>query len=257
MPSADSFDALRRDVETCRRCTRLVEWREKVAVEKRAAYRNEPYWGRGVPGFGDELASVLVLGLAPAAHGANRTGRVFTGDRSGDWLFRALHRGGAANQPLSISRGDGLTLTGVWVAAAVRCAPPSNKPEHAELVACLPFLLREVALLSELRSILVLGRFAYDVVRRELAVRSTGSRLAKFGHGVEDRITLRDGRSVGVVCSYHPSQQNTFTGTLTEPMLDEVVSRVLTRSEKAGVTSMEVAERTVLAGSRRIVTSDT
>ena len=205
-------------------------------MEKRASYRDEAYWGRGVPGFGDTNASVLVLGLAPAAHGANRTGRVFTGDRSGDWLFRALHRAGAANQPDSTSIEDGLVLSGVWVAAAVRCAPPANKPEPAERVSCLPYLQRELALLTRLRSILVLGQFAYDVVRRDLVVRRdmavareqrTGAGLAKFGHGVVGDVTLHDGRSVRVVCSYHPSQQNTFTGTLTEPMFDSVVSRAL------------------------------
>lgn len=232
---ADSPERLADDIAACRRCPRLVSWREQVAADKRAAYRDETYWGRGVPGFGDPDASVLVLGLAPAAHGANRTGRVFTGDRSGDWLFRALHRAGAANQPSSTAVGDGLELSGVWIAAAVRCAPPANKPEPAERRACLPFLHRELALLSRVRSILVLGQFAYDVVRRDLAtpVREssggspTGVRLPKFGHGVEAETVLGSGRPVSVVCSYHPSQQNTFTGKLTQPMLDAVVSRVL------------------------------
>lgn len=234
--AADSFERLGDDIAACRRCRRLVDWREQVAMEKRAAYRDETYWGRGVPGFGDPAAAVLVLGLAPAAHGANRTGRVFTGDRSGDWLFRALHRAGAANQPSSTAVGDGLDLSGVWVAAAVRCAPPANKPEPAERQACLPFLQRELALLGRLRAILVLGHFAYDVVRRDLAapvgnpsVRG-GSRFPKFGHGVEVDTVLGDGRPVVVVCSFHPSQQNTFTGKLTEPMFDAVLSRVLALS---------------------------
>ena len=234
---ADSFERLAGDIAACRRCPRLVRWREQVAEEKRAAYRDETYWGRGVPGFGDPAASVLVLGLAPAAHGANRTGRVFTGDRSGDWLFRALHRAGVASQPSSTALGDGLELSGVWIAAAVRCAPPANKPEPAERQTCLPFLERELALLRRLRSILVLGQFAYDVVRRDLATSvgespdgsPTGDRFPKFGHGVETAAVLRDGRSVAIVCSFHPSQQNTFTGKLTQPMFDAAVSRVLAR----------------------------
>lgn len=237
---ADSLERLADDIAACRRCPRLVQWREQVAQDKRAAYRDETYWGRGVPGFGDPEASVLVLGLAPAAHGANRTGRVFTGDRSGDWLFRALHRAGAANQPSSRVVGDGLELSGVWIAAAVRCAPPANKPEPAERRACLPFLSRELTLLRRLRSILVLGQFAYDVVRRDLATpggessgdSATGVRFPKFGHGVEAETVLRDGRTVAVVCSYHPSQQNTFTGKLTEPMFDAAVSRALAVPER-------------------------
>ncbi len=237
---ADSLERLADDIAACRRCPRLVDWREQVAAEKRAAYRDETYWGRGVPGFGDSSASVLVLGLAPAAHGANRTGRVFTGDRSGDWLFRALHRAGLANQPSSTAVGDGLVLSGVWVAAAVRCAPPANKPEPAERQACLPFLDRELALLRRLRSILVLGQFAYDVMRRDLArpvgETSGGSpvraRFPKFGHGVEVETVLGDGRPVSVVCSFHPSQQNTFTGKLTESMFDAVVTRSLTLSQR-------------------------
>lgn len=237
---ADSLGRLADDIAACRRCPRLVDWRERVAEEKRAAYRNETYWGRGVPGFGDPDASLLVLGLAPAAHGANRTGRVFTGDRSGDWLFRALHRAGVANQPSSTAVGDGLELAGVWIAAAVRCAPPANKPEPVERQACLPFLQRELALLGRLRSILVLGQFAYDVVRRDLATpaggssggRSTGLRFPKFGHGVEAEAFLADGRPIAVVCSFHPSQQNTFTGKLTQPMFDAAVSRVLALSAR-------------------------
>ncbi len=224
--NAAGLAALDADICACRLCPRLVAWRELVAVEKRAAYRHETYWGQGVPGFGDAGASLLVLGLAPAAHGANRTGRVFTGDRSGDWLFRALYRAGVATQPTSLRLDDGLALTGAWVAAAVRCAPPGNKPEPQERTNCLPFLHREVRLLPQLRAILVLGKFAYDVARRDLT--STISKTAKapkFGHGVETSITLFDGRAVDVVCSYHPSQQNTFTGTLTEPMLDAVVGR--------------------------------
>lgn len=237
---ADSLERLADDIAACRRCPRLVDWREQVAKEKRAAYRDETYWGRGVPGFGDPNARVLVLGLAPAAHGANRTGRVFTGDRSGDWVFRSLYGAGVANQPSSTAVGDGLVLSGVWIAAAVRCAPPANKPEPGERQACLPFLQRELALLGGLRSILTLGQFAYDVVRRDLAAPVGGSsggsplgvRFPKFGHGVEAESVLGDGRRVAVVCSYHPSQQNTFTGKLTQPMFDAVVSRVLALSAR-------------------------
>ena len=157
----DSLGRLRQEVCDCRRCPRLVEWREQVAIEKRAAYRDETYWGRAVPGFGDPDASIMVLGLAPAAHGANRTGRLFTGDRSGDWLFRAMHRAGLADRPTSVSADDGLTLRGAWVAAAVKCAPPGNKPLPVERDACRPFLQREVALLRELRVVVCLGAFAY------------------------------------------------------------------------------------------------
>ena len=236
----DSLERLADDIAACRRCPRLVDWREQVAKDKRAAYRDETYWGRGVPGFGDPNARVLVLGLAPAAHGANRTGRVFTGDRSGDWVFRSLHGAGAANQQSSTAVGDGLELSGVWIAAAVRCAPPANKPEPGERQACLPFLHRELALLGRLRSILALGQFAYDVVRRDLATPVGGSlggsprgvRFPKFGHGVEAETVLGDGRRVAVVCSFHPSQQNTFTGKLTQPMFDAVVSRVLALSAR-------------------------
>ena len=218
----DSLPILAEDISSCVACPRLVAWRERVAVEKRASFHDDVYWGRGVPGFGDPGASVLVLGLAPAAHGANRTGRVFTGDRSGDWLFRAMHRAGMANQPTSVSIDDGLALHGAWVAAAVRCAPPANKPTPDERRTCLPFLQREIALLSRLRVVVVLGHFAYDVVRRDLLA-ETSVMLPKFGHGVVGEVTLAGGRLVRVICSYHPSQQNTFTGVLTEAMLDDVM----------------------------------
>lgn len=231
----EGMDVLGADIAACRRCLRLVSWREQVAVEKRAAYRDDSYWGRGVSGFGDPDASLLVLGLAPAAHGANRTGRVFTGDRSGDWLFRSLHRAGVASQPMSTHLDDGLVLRGAWVAAAVRCAPPGNKPLPEERENCLPFLHREVRILSHLRAILVLGQFAYDVARRDLG--APQSRLPKFGHGVESLLTLFDGRKVNIVCSYHPSQQNTFTGTLTEPMLDAVTSRAVLLSNDTPTTA--------------------
>lgn len=187
-----------------------------MATEKRASFRGEEYWGRAVPGFGDPGASVYVLGLAPAAHGANRTGRMFTGDRSGDWLYRAMHRAGFANQPDSTGRNDGLELSGAWVGAAVRCAPPDNKPTNDERDECRAFLRREIDLLVNLRVVVCLGNFAYAAAARELGIRPR----PKFGHGVE--VGAGD---VTVICSFHPSQQNTFTGRLTEPMLDSVFSR--------------------------------
>jgi len=194
-----------------------VAWREEVAAVKRASYADEEYWGRPVPGLGDPAAVLLVVGLAPAAHGGNRTGRVFTGDRSGDWVFAALHRAGYANQPTSVSAGDGLRLGGAYVTAAVRCAPPANKPTPAERDACLPYLSREMEALQSVRVVVTLGRFAYDVVTGLLGVRPRPT----FGHGVE--VHLADGRTL--ICSYHPSQQNTFTGTLTEEMFDAVFTR--------------------------------
>ena len=211
------LDALTAEITACRRCPRLVEWREEVAAQRRAAFAGQEYWGRPVPGFGDPHARVAVVGLAPAAHGGNRTGRVFTGDRSGDWLFAAMWRAGLANQPTSVAIDDGLTLRGAYVLAAVRCAPPQNKPTPAERDACRPFLTRELGLLTELRVIVALGQFAYQVITDELGIRPR----TRFGHGVE--ASSPDGRTV--VCSYHPSQQNTFTGKLTEPMLDAVFTR--------------------------------
>ncbi|MBP6488214.1 MAG: uracil-DNA glycosylase [Ilumatobacteraceae bacterium] len=217
VPAVDSLAQLETDVCDCRQCPRLVAWREQVAIDKRASYRDEAYWGRGVPGFGDPAAKVMVLGLAPAAHGANRTGRVFTGDRSGDWLYRAMHRAGFANQPTSVSRDDGLRLTGAWVAAAVKCAPPDNKPLPAERDMCRPFLRRELALLAQVSVVVCLGGFAYEAACGEFGVRPR----PKFGHGVE--VAAPGG--LLLLCSYHPSQQNTFTGRLTEPMLDAVFAR--------------------------------
>jgi uracil-DNA glycosylase family 4 len=213
----DSLGRVTEEIVDCFRCPRLVAWREQIATEKRAAFRDETYWGRPIPGFGDPRASLLVVGLAPAAHGGNRTGRVFTGDRSGDWLFSALYRAGYANQPTSVSADDGLRLKDAYVAAAVRCAPPDNKPTVEERDTCLPYLERELALLTEVRVIVVLGQFAYDVMARQLGVRPK----PKFGHGVEVPVP---GDTAGrtVICSFHPSQQNTFTGKLTEEMFDAV-----------------------------------
>ncbi|MGH2764236.1 MAG: uracil-DNA glycosylase [Thermoleophilaceae bacterium] len=210
------LEGLEQRVVRCRRCPRLVEWRERVAREKRAAFRDEEYWGRPVPGFGDPEASVFVLGLAPAAHGGNRTGRVFTGDRSGDWLFGSLHRTGFANQPTSIHPGDGLELTGAWIAAAVRCAPPANRPLPAERDNCLPYAAEELELIQP-EVIVCLGAYAWDAACRLLDLRPK----PRFGHGAEHR---PEGSPV-LLGTYHPSQQNTFTGKLTEAMLDAVLAR--------------------------------
>jgi uracil-DNA glycosylase family 4 len=212
--AADSLQRLHDDIVGCRACPRLVGWRELVAVEKRASFAGEEYWGRPIPGFGDPAARLLIVGLAPAAHGANRTGRVFTGDRSGDWLFAALHRAGFANQPTSVSIDDGLELTDAWVAAAVRCAPPANKPTPEERDTCAPFFHREWSLLTDVQVVVALGSFAYQAVASLTGLRPR----PKFGHGVE--VELPDGKTL--ICSYHPSQQNTFTGTLTESMFDEI-----------------------------------
>ena len=213
----DSLDALEGDIVSCRACPRLVEWREKVAVEKRAAFRDQAYWGRPVAGFGDPRAGVVLVGLAPAAHGANRTGRMFTGDRSGDFLYASLHRSGFANQAEATARGDGLRLDGCWITAPVRCAPPANKPTTEERDRCRPFLDRELALLSDARVYVALGQFAYQQLTTRFGIRPR----PRFGHGVE--VELPEGRTL--LGSYHVSQQNTFTGKLTPDMLDGVLER--------------------------------
>ena len=218
----DSLATVEREVISCRRCPRLVAWREQTAREKRAAFADQDYWGRPLPGFGDPAARVLILGLAPAAHGGNRTGRIFTGDRSGDWLFAALWRAGFANQPHSVARDDGLRLSDCYITAAVRCAPPANRPRPTERDNCLPYLVRELVLLGSVRVIVCLGSFAWDVALRALAARGE-DRLRprpRFGHGAT--VPLGDLHLLGC---YHPSQQNTFTGKLTESMLDEVFAR--------------------------------
>jgi uracil-DNA glycosylase family 4 len=199
-----------------------VEWRERVAREKRAAFAGQEYWGRPVPGFGDPHARVLVLGLAPAAHGGNRTGRVFTGDRSGDWLFASMHRTGFANQPVSVSRDDGLELRGAWVTAAVRCAPPANRPLPQERDNCLPWAQAELELIPSIGVIVCLGGFAWDAALRLLAGRGEAipRPRPRFAHGAE--LAVGDFTLLG---TFHPSQQNTFTGRLTEPMMDAVFAR--------------------------------
>jgi uracil-DNA glycosylase len=223
--NAAALRELEREVISCRRCPRLVAWREEVARVKRAAFASEEYWGRPLPGFGDPQARVLVLGLAPAAHGGNRTGRIFTGDRSGDWLFASLHRVGFANQPTSVARDDGLRLTGAWIAAAVRCAPPANRPLPSERDNCLPFLVREISLLESVRVIVALGSFGWDAALRALAALGEPRvrPRPKFGHGASAPI----GRFTLLGC-FHPSQQNTFTGKLTEQMIDAVFERAKT-----------------------------
>jgi uracil-DNA glycosylase len=204
--------ALAAEIADCRSCPRLVEWRERVAREKRASFAHEEYWGRPIPGFGDPAAHVVLLGLAPAAHGANRTGRVFTGDRSGDFLYAALHRTGFANQPTATHRGDGLALRDCFITAAVRCAPPANKPLPSERDNCAEWLERELALLEHARVIVCLGAFAWGI--------AAPRPLPHFTHGAE----ARNGR-YALVGSFHPSQQNTFTGKLTPAMMDDVLTR--------------------------------
>ncbi len=217
-----SLERLAAEVTGCRRCPRLVAWREQAARERKAAYAGEEYWGRPVPGFGDPNASIALLGLAPAAHGANRTGRMFTGDRSGDFLYAALWRAGLASAPRSLGKDDGLRLHGVWITAAVRCAPPANRPTPAERDACLPWSVRELGLLPSARTLVCLGAFAWSAALRICTATGAGvpRPAPRFAHGAEadtERYTL--------IGCYHPSQQNTFTGRLTEPMLDAVLTR--------------------------------
>jgi uracil-DNA glycosylase family 4 len=223
-----SLDAIEREIVDCRRCPRLVEWRERVAHEKVARFRDDTYWGRPVPGFGDPDARILVLGLAPAAHGANRTGRIFTGDESGNFLWPALHRAGLASRPTSVRAGDGLQAIGSWVTAAVRCAPPGNKPLPQERGNCAPYLARELAALDRVRVVVALGAFAWDAALRALAALGEPAPRPKpaFGHGAEVRV----GRWT-LLGSYHVSQQNTFTGRLTRPMLDAVLQRAVALSD--------------------------
>ena len=222
MLRSEELATLEREVVSCRLCPRLVAWREEVAREKRASFKDEVYWGRPVPGFGDPEADVVVFGLAPAAHGANRTGRYFTGDRSGDFLFAALYRTGFASSPVSRRKGDGMRLSGLWISAAVRCAPPQNRPTPAERDACLPYAARELELLDG-KVLLCLGAFAWDAALRLLELRPK----PRFAHGAEHKV----GPLVLLGC-YHPSQQNTFTGVLKPEMIDAVLSRALELSGK-------------------------
>ena len=225
-----SVDQLAARVSVCRACPRLVAWREEVAISgRRASFADQPYWGRPGPSFGDPAAPVVIVGLAPAANGTNRTGRMFTGDRSGDWLYAALHRTGYASQPTSVAAGDGLRLTGIRIVAAVRCAPPANKPLPTERETCGAWLDRDLELSAPgLRSVLALGSIAWDATLA--AARRLGWAVPRpkprFGHGAETLLVTADGRPVRFVGSYHVSQQNTFTGKLTEPMLDAVIGRL-------------------------------
>ena len=224
MDRADALAELTAEIIECRRCPRLVAWRERVAVEKVARFRDETYWGRPVPGFGDPGARILIVGLAPAAHGGNRTGRVFTGDASGDFLFAAMHAVGLANQAEGRRANDGLELRGAYIAAAVRCAPPANKPTPLERATCQPFLVRELELLADVRVLVALGAIAWESAFRTIAA-LTGDDARprpRFGHGAVARMGGYD-----IVGSYHPSQQNTFTGRLTQPMLQTVLDRAI------------------------------
>jgi uracil-DNA glycosylase family 4 len=227
MPSK-TLEQVEKQIIACRRCPRLVAWCKQVAREKRTAYKDDVYWGRPVPGFGDPHARLLIVGLAPAAHGGNRTGRVFTGDRSGDWLFGALHRAGYANQPTSVHRDDGLVLTDCYIAACVRCAPPDNHPTPEERDACLPYLVAELGLLTQARTILCLGSFAWDGALRALReLGLTAPRKPVFGHGAHGVVG-----PYTLVGSYHPSQQNTFTGRLTEAMIDTALQQAKVASRR-------------------------
>jgi uracil-DNA glycosylase len=222
----DPLDLLDSEVVGCRACPRLVAWREEVASTKRAAFRDQAYWGRPVPGFGDRSARLLIVGLAPAAHGANRTGRIFTGDRSGDWLYASLWRTGFANQPTSVDAGDGLVLEDAYITAAVRCAPPANQPTPAERDRCRPYLERELSLLPSVQVIVALGRFGHDAACSVLGLRPR----PPFSHGSE--VPIDHGRVL--MGSYHPSQQNTFTGKRTEAMTDAVFNRAKQLLSPAG-----------------------
>jgi uracil-DNA glycosylase family 4 len=225
-----ALEVIRKDVVGCERCKRLRKYCTAVAREKKAAYRDWDYWGRPVPGFGDPDARILVVGLAPAAHGGNRTGRIFTGDRSGDFLYEALYRAGLANQPTSKSRDDGLRLSGVWVTAAARCAPPGNKPLPSELDNCLEYLIREMEQLPSVKAAVTLGKIGHEALIKALRRRGLlGPGSFPFGHGVVHELPSP---LPAIVCSYHVSQQNTFTGRLTKAMFDEVLQTALRLAQR-------------------------
>jgi uracil-DNA glycosylase family 4 len=230
--TAPDLAELEARVSVCRACPRLVEWREEVARSGRRAYTGQPYWGRPIPGWGDPDAWLLVVGLAPAAHGGNRTGRVFTGDRSGDWIFAALHRAGWAAQATSLTAGDGQALTGVRIAAPVRCAPPANRPLPVERDTCAPWMDRELELLGSVRVLFALGKFAWDAALTMARRQGWSVPVPKpvFRHGAEVALGRPDGGPVWLVGCYHVSQQNTFTGRLTEPMLDAVLAQAATHA---------------------------
>ncbi len=225
----ESLDVLEKRIVSCHSCPRLVEWREWMGREKRRAYRAETYWAKPVPGFGDARARVLVVGLAPGAHGSNRTGRMFTGDASGDFLYPALHRAGFASRPAAVARGDGLALDGLFITAVCRCAPPDNKPAAEEIATCLPYLAGEIRLLPDLRVLVALGKIAYDALVRMLKVGELEIQPAvlpesipPFGHGVHWPYVTAEGRRIWMAASYHPSRQNTQTGRLTRAMFDRI-----------------------------------
>lgn len=230
---AQDLDQLHAEIIACRRCPRLTEWREQTAIVRKRAYRNEEYWGKALPGFGDAHARLLIIGLAPAAHGGNRTGRMFTGDRSADALFIALHDAGFANQPTSRHRQDGLALKDAFITAAARCAPPANRPTPEELRACQPYLEQEIALLPNVQIVVALGRIAFDAYGRLLTRQGVAlpRPLPRFGHGLLYRL---DSRLPVLLTSYHPSRQNTQTGRLTQAMLNSVFARARDLIENDG-----------------------
>lgn len=228
LPAIKSIKLLDQKIVRCRKCPRLVEWREEVAVVKRKSYENEKYWGKPVPGFGPDNARVVIVGLAPGAHGANRTGRIFTGDSSGDWLYKALHKNGLATIPTSTSAGDGQQLMDTRITCAVRCVPPDNKPSTEEKIECSDYLINEIELLLPTARIFVaLGSLAWTAVIRSLRAldHQISTPTPKFGHGESFTWVAPDGCKRLVIGSYHPSQQNTFTGKLTEPMLNSVLKK--------------------------------
>jgi uracil-DNA glycosylase family 4 len=230
---SNHFNELKCEIISCRKCLRLTAWREKVGVEKRRAFRDQDYWAKPVPGFGDENARVLLLGLAPGAHGSNRTGRMFTGDDSGRFLYAALHKAGFANQPTGIHMDDGLALTDVWITAVCRCAPPDNKPTREEMDNCQPFLVQEYDFLNHLQGIVAFGKIAYDAAFKLIRINGKMT-IPRFGHGV---LTPSTENQPWILASYHPSRQNTQTGRLTTTMFDAIWTEVRRLLEVSHATS--------------------